>query len=894
MEVWTVWSPHYWIAGEVKFITAVASVVTAVLLPPLVPRILALLDAARISTEREAELQAANTELSSVYEKIKQLDHLKTAFFANASHELRTPLTLILGPVDRMLAAQKAGSRDRHELEVVRRNALILRKHVNDLLDVSKLEAGKMEMNYSNVDLSRLVRIMAAHFESVIHERRIEFSVETPDRLTAQIDADKVQRILLNLLSNAFKFVGVEGRIHCVLSKAGDKACICVEDSGPGVPMAARSAIFERFNQGDGTVSRAGGTGLGLSIVKEFAELHGGTVVVGDAPGGGAAFKVELPLRAPAHCTVSSAPPNAQALGGYSRDSDELKSIMDGAKELARRDGVSPRDQVGDDAVGKADMPLVLVIEDNPDMNRFITESIGEMFRTASAMDGVEGFEKAVSLLPDLIVSDMMMPRMGGEELFDKLRARPELKSTPVILLTAKADEELKMSLLQRGAEDYVTKPFSIEELQARVRNQVTSKRVRDMLQRELESQTEDIGELAVAITARTHDLQKAKDAAESSNRAKDQFLAVLSHELRTPLSPVLTSIMNLQTSSVLTPEVREVLDMIQRNVELEARLIDDLLDVTRISKGKLSLTIESVNVHSLLKHTVEICQSDAAHKQLVIALELKARRCETDGDSSRLLQIFWNLLRNSIKFTQEGGRITVRTFDEDENWLKVEVEDSGIGIEAGILPKIFELFEQGDPTIMRQFGGLGVGLAVVKALAIAHSGTISARSAGAGQGATFTLNLPNCREAAPENVGGEKEPAGIVDAADIRVLLAEDHQDTRHALSRLLSNWGFKVEAVGSVAAALEKASETNFDLLISDLGLPDASGVDLMRELRRSSAIHGIAISGFGMESDIARSLEAGFDEHLTKPVAVQKLKGALTAFIASRRRAGETINT
>ncbi len=886
MEVWTVWSPHYWLAGVVKLVTAVASLTTAILLPPLVPRILALLDAARTSTEREEQLVVANDELSSLYEKIKQLDHLKTAFFANASHELRTPLTLILGPVDRMMSTQQVGSRDRHELEVVRRNALILRKHVNDLLDVSKLEAGKMQMDYSSVDLSRLVRIMAANFESAIQERRIEFSVETPDRLIAQVDADKVQRILLNLLSNAFKFVGPEGRIHCALASTAERACLCVEDSGPGVPLAARAAIFERFNQGDGTVSRTGGTGLGLSIVKEFAELHEGSVTVEDAPGGGAAFKVHLPLRAPSQYKVSSEPPNAQALGGYSQSSDDLKSIVDGAKELARRDGVSREEQSTNPADGADDKPLVLIIEDNPDMNRFITESIGEMFRTASAMDGAEGLEKAISLLPDLIVTDVMMPRMGGEELFDRLQARPELKPIPVILLTAKADEELKMDLLRKGAEDYITKPFSIEELRLRVRNQVASKRVRDMLQRELASQTEDIGELAVAMTARSHDLQKAKEAAESSNRAKDQFLAVLSHELRTPLSPVLTSIESLKATVPLPAEVSRVLTMIQRNVELEARLIDDLLDVTRISKGKLSLNMERVNVHALLRHTIEICQPDAVSKQQQMVLDLSAQRSETDADSSRLLQIFWNLLRNSIKFTPPGGRLEIRSSDQENGFLRIEFEDSGMGIDAAVLPKIFNLFEQGDETTVREFGGLGVGLAVVKALAAAHGGTINARSPGAGKGATFTLDLANCRAPSAEQVIMENQPTGVEHCANLKVLLAEDHDDTRHALTGLLKSWGFEVEAVSSVGAALEKAGQKDFDLLISDLGLPDASGVDLMRELRRSSSIHGIAISGFGMEKDIARSLEAGFAEHLTKPVAVQKLKAALSAFVSSKR--------
>ena len=262
-----------------------------------------------LSARKEAEAERArrNDELQTLYENIRELDALKMQFFANMSHELRTPLALILGSSERLITDIDLSGETRHNAEVVARNARLLLRHVNDLLDVAKLEARKMQVQYQPVNLAELVRHTAEHFDALAHERRVSFVVDTPDTLGAQLDAEKVQRVLLNVLSNAFKFTPAGGSISVLLAElpaafgdgvsSQDRAVISVFDTGSGVPPDQREAIFERFRQGlVGTTRRFGGTGLGLAIAKDFVELHGGTITVGDAPGGGAVFTIEIPL----------------------------------------------------------------------------------------------------------------------------------------------------------------------------------------------------------------------------------------------------------------------------------------------------------------------------------------------------------------------------------------------------------------------------------------------------------------------------------------------------------------------------------------------------------------------------------------------------------------------
>jgi PAS domain S-box-containing protein len=479
-------------------------------------KVVFLLPEGRNITEKkraEAEIARKNEELQRLLDKIRQLDQLKSDFFANVSHELRTPLALILGPAESILATGDLTELQRRDLAVIQRNAATLLKHVNDLLDVAKLDAGKMRVDYARVDLAREVRTVGAHFEALAPQRSLAYVIMAPDTLEAEVDAEKFDRILLNLLSNAFKFTPTGGRIRCALEVSrDDRLLLSVQDSGPGVRAELRGTIFERFRQAQsGTTRDFGGTGLGLAIAKDFVDLHGGTIAVSDAPGGGALLQIEIPRRAPAGTYVRSvdATPSAGNAG----------VVIDGA--LAE---LKPIEVDTAEAVGSPDRPLVLVAEDNVEMRRFITEVLSDEYRVVAAADGEETLAKAIAEPPDAIVTDLMMPKLGGDKLIAGLRSHEPLAPVPVLVLSAKADEELRFKLLAESVQDYVIKPFSANELRARVRNLVTLKRARDVLQKELSTRNEDLWQLTQQLVDNRQTLQRT---IEELGKSEERWRAV-------------------------------------------------------------------------------------------------------------------------------------------------------------------------------------------------------------------------------------------------------------------------------------------------------------------------------------------------------------------------------
>jgi len=392
-------------------------------------------------------------------------------------------------------------------------------------------------------------------------------------------------------------------------------------------------------------------------------------------------------------------------------------------------------------------------------------------------------------------------------------------------------------------------------------------------------------------------ELNRAKEAAEAANKAKDNFLAILSHELRTPLTPVLATVAMLEDDKTIPLPIRTDLEMIRRNIEVEARLIDDLLDVTGIIRGKLELNRQPVDVRRLLEHAMQTyCANAAARKKLRVSIQVIATETHVLADSSRMTQVFWNLLQNSCKFTPESGEIYVRVYNEFAGArnagpdLIVEIRDTGIGISPENMPHIFNAFEQGERSRTRVFGGLGLGLAISRAIVELHDGSITAESEGKNKGAKFVIRLQTVESpaAASEGAGvGGSLPAAVSSRA-LRILLVEDHSDTAHQLTRLLKRAGHEVTWAGSInqARALIAGSdspERNFNILISDLGLPDGSGHDLMRDLASRGSMPGIALSGYGMKNDILDSMAAGFSRHITKPVDWQELKIAIQKIAA-----------
>ncbi|OGR35569.1 MAG: hypothetical protein A2051_14255 [Desulfovibrionales bacterium GWA2_65_9] len=399
-------------------------------------------------------LRKANERVTLLLEHTQELDKLKTEFFANVSHELRTPLTLILGPVMRRLSKPGLSDEDRRELELIERNARLLYRHVTDLLDASRMEAGQMSMRYAQVDLAEITRIAASHFESLAHERGIRYVVPSDTPIPIQADPEKIQRVLVNLISNAFKFTPPNGAIFVTAGQQDGKAIVTVQDNGPGIPEAMREKVFERFRQVEGGAQRShGGTGLGLSIVKEFIELHRGDVTLHEAPDRGALFTVTLPLRAPA----------GVAIAATSGPMDNTLALQAG-EELA----VHATQAVAEGQC-EAQAALILVVEDNPDMREYVRSILGRHHRVVTAADGLEGLERIKAEAPDLIICDIMMPRMSGEQMVETLRSNNAYDDIPVIILTAKSDSALRVRMLEHQVQGYLEKPFLADELLARV-----------------------------------------------------------------------------------------------------------------------------------------------------------------------------------------------------------------------------------------------------------------------------------------------------------------------------------------------------------------------------------------------------------------------------------------
>jgi signal transduction histidine kinase len=503
------------------------------------------------------------------------------------------------------------------------------------------------------------------------------------------------------------------------------------------------------------------------------------------------------------------------------------------------------------------------------------------------------------------MVLDVQMPNMSGIELSRLIKTRKRSQHIPIIFLTAYFLEE--KDILQgygAGAVDYLTKPINPQILKSKVsvfvdlfRTTRALAAVNNVLEQEISQRkkVEDAlqranNELESRVQERTAELMNIRDELLAASRAKDDFLAVLSHELRTPLNPVLLIASDAANNHDLPPRTRTDFDTIRKNIELEARLIDDLLDLTRIARGKVILEKQILNVSRVLEDTIAHVREEMDQKQIVLKMELKLAQHTVLADPVRLQQIFWNLLKNAVKFTPNGGQITIET-GVSGNKLAVKIADTGIGMTADEASHIFTAFSQGNHTNGNnghRFGGLGLGLAISQKLAEFHSGKICATSEGRDKGSTFIVELPLAQLVAKNedgkinNAPDNSSPDLPAKANGIRVLLVEDHEPTRTALTQLLMRRSYKVVTAGSIAEARNLAAAQKFNLVVSDIGLPDGNGYDLMAELQNNGAVKGIALTGYGMEQDVARSRAAGFVTHLTKPVSIQSLESALNIAI------------
>ena len=544
-----------------------------------------------------------------------------------------------------------------------------------------------------------------------------------------------------------------------------------------------------------------------------------------------------------------------------------------------------------------SDDPSILLVDDDP-KNLIALESVleGGSLRIIKAQTGADALLALMQGDFAAIVLDVKMPDMSGIELARMIKQRKRTQHIPIIFLTAHFREDEHAVLgYDVGAVDYLTKPINPAVLRSKVnvfvdlfrKTQALAEMNRAALAAE-EALRVANAELATRNAALEREARErdrriraelAQAEAEEANAAKDRFLAMLSHELRTPLSPIVHAVALLEESDC-SPAVLDCVSTIRRNVLLEARLIDDLLDLARIRNGKLRIEPQLVDIHEILRHALEICRPELAARHLRIEENMESTETKVRGDPARLQQVFWNLLTNAAKFSPEGRAIKVRSFGGNADArIGVEILDEGVGIEPEKLPLIFNAFEQ---DARHGQMGLGLGLAICKALVEMHRGEIVAHSPGKNRGATFTVYLPSASSVDAPNATPLQE---FSPRAGIRLLLVEDHSDTLNTLQRLLTRRGFVVRTAASLTEALEVADEYKFDVLVSDIGLPDGRGTELLDQLeaRRGERLPAIAMSGFGMEDDLENSRAAGFSEHLTKPVEFAALQQAIARLIA-----------
>ncbi|SES98964.1 ATP-binding response regulator [Stigmatella erecta] len=647
---------------------------------------------------------------------LAEIDRAKTAFFSNVSHEFRTPLTLMLGPLEESLSTGEGlppAQRERQQL--IHRNALRLLKLVNSLLDFSRIEAGRVKAAYRATDLPKLTADVASSFRSAMEKAGLQYHVTVPDQLEpVYVDHDMWEKIVLNLISNAFKFT-LRGEIEVKLALLGDRVRLSVHDTGTGIPESELPRIFERFHRVESSQGRTfEGTGIGLALTQELVKMHGGTLSVQSTQNVGSTFHIDLPLghdHIPAGHIVSGSAPAGPGTLSASFVEEALRWLP-GAEEAL--DAAAPPALTAEAPAARAvqsQRPRVLVADDNADMRGYIRSLLEQSCVVNTVPDGEAAYEALLEAPPDLVLSDVMMPRLDGFGLIQKLRANPKTQGIPLILLSARAGEEARIEGLQAGADDYLVKPFHARELLARVENAV--RLARERLERE----------------------RQAQERIE----LEQQLIGIVSHDLRNPISAILMSTSFLFRLGTLDEKSAKVATRIQASADRAMRMVRDLLDFTQARLGG-GLRIDRRAAE--LQHIAWLAIEDVklAHPERDILFEATDMRTG-EWDDDRLFQLVTNLVTNAVKYSPAPTRVTVRlTGTQDE--AQLQVHNEGEPIPPELQARLFMPMQQGSGGGDRSGRSIGLGLYIVSQIVRAHGGTIHVVS-DPGVGTTFTVHLP-------------------------------------------------------------------------------------------------------------------------------------------------------
>jgi signal transduction histidine kinase len=645
-------------------------------------------------------------------EALAELDRAKTVFFSNVSHEFRTPLTLMLGPLDDLLRDDGLGRGQRDTLEVVRRNALRLLRMVNTVLDFSRASAGRTTGDFRPTDLSALTAELVGRFGALVERGGVAFSAVCDDLgEPVYVDADAWERIVLNLLSNAFKFT-LDGEIAVTLRRDGDTdgALLVVRDTGTGIPESELPHLFERFHRVRNDQARTQeGTGIGLALVRELVELHGGTIAVESTVGRGTTFTVTIPFGA-AHLPT-------EELHEGERASSSAQTALAYIEEASRWIGVEDPDAVGAaprDALetGTPGDERVAVVDDNADMRDYLAGLLGHHWQVETYADGEAARTGILSDPPDLVITDVMMPRLDGFGLVAALRADSRTAALPVIVVSARAGEESSVEGLDAGADDYLVKPFSARELVARVRVNLDLARARA-----------EAGRLAALEDVRA------------------RVITTVSHELRTPVSAIYGAARTLERFDDIDEGVRgQLLDVIGAESARLARITDDILTTESLASGIVTLTPEPLDAREAVASAVTAAAARSPH-ELQIRTEMPDEEVRLEADPGRLQQVLTNLLDNALKYSTRDTEVAVRLV-RDNGTVRIAVEDTGIGIPEDAREQIFQRFYRVDPYLTGGVGGSGLGLYICREIVEAMGGSIR-HEPNDPRGSRFVVSLP-------------------------------------------------------------------------------------------------------------------------------------------------------
>lgn len=904
-------------------------------------------------------------------EALAELDRAKTTFFSNISHEFRTPLTLLLAPVEEALRDESMALAG-EDLASVHRNAQRLLRLVNALLDFSRIEAGRVQAHYEPVDLARLTAELASVFRSAIEKAGLRLDVQAQAlSAPAYVDRDMWEKIVLNLLSNAFKFT-FDGDIAVRLRETHDAAVLEVGDTGIGIDAHELPRLFERFHRVQGAQARTHeGSGIGLALVQELVKMHGGHIEVASEPGRGTQFTVTIPLGR-AHLPqerIGEAREASVSVGSYVQEAERWLDLppAPSVQEAGARGSI-------------------LLADDNADMRDYVRRLLeADGYHVVAVANGREAIAAVQATLPDLVLTDVMMPEIDGFGVARALRDDPRTRALPIVMLSARAGEDARAEGVEGGADDYLVKPFSAKELLARVTLQIERARRRREIERqrtflndlfmqapaciavlrgpdyvfelanpayrkllgdrpivgrtlreavpEIEPQgffdildevrrsgephvgnevtswldatnsgrleerifnyvfqpirgeggeVDSIVVFSYLVTEHVRARRRVETLMEQlqiADKRKDEFLAMLAHELRNPLAPVRNAVALLQARGDGDERTRWLLDVMERQTGNLGRLVDDLLDVSRITRGLVVLDRQRVELRWIVERALESVQGLMDEKHHEVSFTAPVRPLVVSGDSVRLEQVLVNLLTNAAKYTDPHGHIAVE-LRRGPGGAEIRVRDDGIGMEPDTIAHVFDLFGQAERALDRSQGGLGIGLTIVRNLVGLHGGAVDARSEGSERGSEFVVTLPLLTA---DETPGEADGAdgASADKPARRVLVVDDNVDSARTLACLVESLGHAVEIAFDGPSALEAARASDPELVLLDVGLPGMSGYDVVRALRedvRTRAARIVAVTGYGQYTDRQAALDAGFDRHLIKPVPLDALHSLL----------------